>query len=277
MAELLYTTLLINQKDEILTEIHSQRYSMGFLDFCFTENDKEFNFQQKHWVYKINATRGIKNAQFYLNKFRERYNKNKKNGLYIDEKNEKEIAKDFDFFEEKISLIQQYQSEFPDDELFLYADLSEVTFMFDMERDIPFGENRKKQEKYMLDLVDGAFSEQLETKEMILAKSKLKELRTALLRQARIIYIPELEEDPTIWHFNNHILIRAQFVVQVYEKPLLDTPQHNEIIQFAIKAIEPSLESRNVVIEYSKEESIEYLKDGKLLITMNMLHEWPVE
>ena len=276
MSELLYITQITNNKDEILLELHSQRYSMGYMDFFFTENNKEIDFVMKHWIYKTNIHMGLKNAKNYLNKFKDRYDRNKKNNLYLDKKSETEISNVFQFIEKQIETIKKFIDENPDEELFIFTDLSEVLYMYDLEKDISFGENRIKQEKYINDLIDGKFSEQLESKEMAYAKEKLKELRTAFLRQARIIYIPELTEEPTLWKFNNNqFLIRTKFVVQVYEKPLLDTPQHNEIITFAIKAIEPSIQARNTVIEFSKEESEEYLKDGKIILHINMLVDMP--
>lgn len=275
MAELLYTINIINSKNEILAELHSQRYSMGFLDFFFTENDKEINFVKKDWYYKVNCFNSIKNARFFLNKFKDRYNKNKNNNLYLDDKSENEIKKTFDFIEKKINTIEQTIKDNPDTELFLHIDLSEVLFMYDLEKDIPFGENRRKQEKYINDLIDGVFSEQLESKEMAMAKEKLKDLRTAFLRQARIIYIPEITEEPQLWFFNEHILVTTELVVQVYEKALLETPQHNEIIDFALKAIKPSYEARNAVIDFNKNESEELLKDGKILVKIKLLFEKP--
>ena len=162
MAELLYTTQIIDKTGDVISEIHSQRYSMGYMDFFFTESDKTIDFVKKEWYYKTNLFMAIKNAKHYLNTFKQRYQNNKNNGLYIDDKNETEIKQTFDFIENKINDLNTLINENPEQELFLFADLSEVLFMYDLERDIPFGENRKKQEKYITDLVNGVFSEQLE-------------------------------------------------------------------------------------------------------------------
>lgn len=275
MAELLYIASIVDADNSIIETIHSQRYSLGFVDFFFTENDKTIDFVGKVWTYKTNIYNAINNGKKKLEMFKKRYKENKDNGLYLDEKSEKEIKEIFGFIQSKIEKLYTIIDENPEKELYLFSDLSEVLFMYDLERDIVFGDNRNKQEKYINDLIDGKFSTALETKEMHLAKEKLKDLRTALLRQARIIYIPELEEDPTLWFFKEHILVKTIFITQVYDKALYDNPQHNEIISYAIKAIQPSIESRNTIVDFNREESADLLLEGKLKLNIFMLLDKP--
>lgn len=271
MTELIYSVNIINESQELIQEIHKQKYSLGFMDFFFTEKDRNIDFVGKQWDYKVNISQGLHNAKIKLNTFKKRYEDNKAKNLYLDEKSEKEIKDIFNFIENKIKEITQIQENLPTEKLYLYSDWSEVLFMYDLEKDINFGENRKKQEKYINDLLDGAFSVPLESKEVTFAREKIKELRSALLRQARIIYIPEYTDTPIIWHFNEHILIKTSFVVQVYEKPLYDNPQHQEVIEFALKAIQQSLDARNTIAFYDKEKSKETLLEGKIILDINML------
>lgn len=270
-----YITKIYSEKDkkftkplETLAEID---YSMGYMDFFFKKSDNIYSHVKKEWFIQTDVENAIKNGEKNLSEFKKRLNKNINNGLYLDEKCTKEINTFFSFMEEKIEKLKEYELT-----NIVCADLSEFTFMYNLESEMPIGENEIKQRSYLNNLIDGMFSEKLEAEEVSIAKKKINDLRDALLKQEKILYIEKKEDDiykPKHYNLKEKLLLKFILDMTVSNKPLKDTDVHKKIIDDALKSVKIVFESRGFDFEIVENIPEELLEDGKIRIIVYGLQD----
>lgn len=236
-------------------------YSMGYMDFFFTRNDNIYSHVKKEWYIKTNIDNAIKNGEKNLSMFKKRLEKNLEDGLYLDDKCMKEINAFFDFMEEKLNKLKEYNLTD-----ILCADLSDYTFMYNLESEMPIGENEIKQKSYLNKLIDGAFSEKLEAEEVSIAKKKIANLNDVLLKQEKVLYIEKNKDIYLPIHFNLNEKLMFKFIMDmtVYNKPLSNI--HKEYISDVLKAIRPIFNTRSFDFELipMEETPAELLEAGKI-------------
>ena len=242
---------------ETLAEID---YSMGYMDFFFKKSDNTVNHTAKIWLIKTSIDEAIKNGENNLKQFKNRYEKNIKDGLYLDDKCQKEIKSFFSFMEEKINKLKEYNITD-----IVAADLSDYLFMYNYSEDVPVGENEIKQRKYLNNLIDGAFSEKLESEELSIAKKKIADLNNILLKQEKILYIDKDKEIYIPIHFNlgEKLMFKFFMDVTVYNKPL-SLSVHMKMIEDVFKSVRSIFNSRGFDFELEKDIPQELLDSGKI-------------
>lgn len=270
-----YITKIYAEKDKKLTNpletLAEIDYSMGYMDFFFKKEDNIYSHVKKDWFIQTNVETAIKNGEKNLSDFKKRLDKNLKNGLYLDEKCTKEINEFFSFMEEKIEKLKEYELNY-----IVCADLSEFTFMYNLESEMPIGENEIKQRSYLNNLIDGMFSEKLEAEEVSIAKKKINDLRDALLKQEKILYIEKKEADiykPKHYDLKEKLLLKFILDMTVSNKPLKDTDVHKKIIDEALKSVKIVFNSREFDFELVENMPEELLEEGKIRIIVYGLQD----
>lgn len=260
------STQIVNDKNNVLHTINTKKYGIGYGMLCFGPEDFTVDVPGHVYVAKTPVKKAAERISHYYREFVSTMNQKILDGMEYDEWSQRAIKKAIDFLEKLQSVFKDYPNDY------VYADLSEGTYLYEKTEDIQPYEDVENQIQFVRNILNGCYlgrypDEELEKK----AEAFIKQFKEGLLKFDSILGIENFGSiyEPCFFVLGNQKMMKFKIDIKVSTESIEEDYQ---IFDKALLPLRPYFIQNSC--DYEQDFSAGYVrKEGKMRLIIYKLLE----